>query len=202
MKLKVVFQTILLGSILVILIAFYYIFLLKKKDEPLATNKDTIILDNKVANELINIEYNSIDSDGNTFYINAEKAIIEFKDESGINNENEVKLDGVVSVINLKNKGIINIYSDYAIYDKLSHNTLFYDNVKMDYLGNSISSQNLDLIFSEKISRIYNNVVYTNNKINLNTDKVLIDMLSGDIKLEMNNKNEKVKLISKYEYIN
>ena len=72
----------------------------------------------------------------------------------------------------------------------------------MDYLGNSISSQNLDLIFSEKISRIYNNVVYTNNKINLNTDKVLIDMLSGDIKLEMNNKNEKVKLISKYEYIN
>ena len=33
-----------------------------------------------------------------------------------INNENEVKLDGVVSVINLKNKGIINIYSDYANY--------------------------------------------------------------------------------------
>ena len=61
---------------------------------------------------------------------------------------------------------------------------------------------NLDLIFSEKISRIYNNVVYKNNKLNLSTDKALFDMISGDIKLEMNKKNQKVKLISKYEHIN
>ena len=70
------------------------------------------------------------------------------------------------------------------------------------YTINSISANNLDLIFSEKISRIYNNVVYKNNKLNLSTDKVLIDMISGDIKLEMHKKNQKVKLISKYEHIN
>ena len=79
---------------------------------------------------------------------------------------------------------------------------MFYDNVEIEYLGNSISANNLDLIFSEKISRIYNNVVYKNNKLNLSTDKVLIDMISGDIKLEMNKKNQKVKLISKHEHIN
>ena len=39
-------------------------------------------------------------------------------------------------------------------------------------------------------------------RLNLSTDKALIDMISGDIKLEMNKKNQKVKLISKYEHIN
>tara|TARA_Y100001935_G_scaffold255546_1_gene269359 strand:- start:3522 stop:4130 length:609 start_codon:yes stop_codon:yes gene_type:complete len=202
MKLKLFFQGILFISIISILIAFYYVFLQNKNEKNLISKEDDLILDNEVSNELINIEYNSIDAEGNTFYINAEKAIIEFKDQSGIDNESEVSLNGVISVINLKEKGIINIYSDYAIYNKLNHDTLFYDNVKVEYLGNSISADNLDLIFSKKISRIYNNVVYKNNKLNLNTDKAIIDMVSGDIKLEMNEKNKKVKLISKYEYIN
>ena len=202
MKLKLFFQGILFISIISILIAFYYVFLKNKNEKNLISKEDDLILDNEVSNELINIEYNSIDAEGNTFYINAEKAIIEFKDQSGIDNESEVSLNGVISVINLKEKGIINIYSDYAIYNKLNHDTLFYDNVKVEYLGNSISADNLDLIFSKKISRIYNNVVYKNNKLNLNTDKAIIDMVSGDIKLEMNEKNKKVKLISKYEYIN
>tara|TARA_B100000683_G_scaffold263752_1_gene292429 strand:- start:184 stop:792 length:609 start_codon:yes stop_codon:yes gene_type:complete len=202
MKLKLFFQGILFISIISILIAFYYVFLQNKNEKNLISKEDDLILDNEVSNELINIEYNSIDAEGNTFYINAEKAIIEFKDQSGIDNQSEVSLNGVISVINLKEKGIINIYSDYAIYNKLNHDTLFYDNVKVEYLGNSISADNLDLIFSKKISRIYNNVVYKNNKLNLNTDKAIIDMVSGDIKLEMNEKNKKVKLISKYEYIN
>lgn len=202
MKLKFFFQAILFASIIAILIAFYYVFLSNKDENPLIAKEEDIILDTQVSNELINIEYNSIDSDGNTFYINAEKAIIEFKDQSGANDDDKVRLNGVISVINLKDKGIVNIFSDFAIYNKVNHDTLFYDNVEIEYLGNSISANNLDLIFSEKISRIYNNVVYKNNKLNLSTDKVLIDMISGDIKLEMHKKNQKVKLISKYEHIN
>ena len=68
------------------------------------------------------------------------------------------------------------------------------------YLDNSISSENLDLLFTKKISKIYNNVVYKNNYLNLNTDKIIIDMTTGDLKLEMNNKQEKVRLITKYEF--
>ena len=79
---------------------------------------------------------------------------------------------------------------------------LFFNNVKIDYLNNSIFSGNLDLIFTEKICKIYNDVVYKNEKLNLNSDKILIDIDTGDIKLEMLNKNEKVKLVTKYEYIN
>ena len=39
----------------------------------------------------------------------------------------KVKLEGVTSVINIKNKGIINVYSNYAIYDKIYNDTLFFN---------------------------------------------------------------------------
>ena len=43
---------------------------------------------------------------------------------------------------------------------------------------------------------------FENNKLVLKTDKILIDMISGDIKLEMVNKKNKVKLFTKNEFIN
>ena len=52
------------------------------------------------------------------------------------------------------------------------------------------------------MKHILNDVVYKNEKLNLNSDKILINIDTGDIKLEMLNKNEKVKLVTKYEYIN
>ena len=38
--------------------------------------------------------------------------------------------------------------------------------------------------------------------MDLKTDKVLIDMINGDIKLEMFNNSQKVKLTTNHEYIN
>ena len=87
-----------------------------------------------------------------------------------------------------------------AIYDKIYHDTFFFNNVRIEYLDNSILSENLDLLFTKKISKIYNNVIYNNNYLNLSTDKIIIDMITGDLKLEMNKKKEKVKLITKYEF--
>ena len=109
---------------------------------------------------------------------------------------------GIISIINLKDKGIINIYSDNAIYDKVSHDTLFFNNVKSDFYDNTIVSQNLDVLFTKKISIIYNKVVFNNNKLELNTDNILIDMQTGDIKLEMHNKQDKVILFTKNDFIN
>ena len=202
MSLKLIFRVILFIIILSISIIFYYTYLFENKQESrqiLKKDRLSEIKDNEgISNELKNIEYNSYDSEGNAYYLNAEKALVE--DIEG--QQNKVKLEKVVSIINLKKTGIINIYSDYAIYDKLSNNTLFFNNVKIDYLDNSINSQNLDLVFTEKFSRIYNDVVYKNNKIILNTDIIFIDMISGDIKMEMTQKEEKVKLVTTYEFIN
>ena len=202
MRLNLILQVILILSILIIISILYYTFLLNKdsKTQILSENIERLDdnLDDKTANELINIEYNSSDKKGNTFYINAKRAIIELDENN--NNRNKVKLEVVVSIINIKNKGIINVYSNNAIYDKIYHDTLFFNDVKIEYLDNSILSENLDLLFTKKISKIYNNVVFKNNYLNLNTDKIIIDMTTGDLKLEMNKKKEKVKLVTKYEF--
>tara|TARA_Y100000590_G_C15345882_1_gene873242 strand:+ start:213 stop:764 length:552 start_codon:yes stop_codon:yes gene_type:complete len=182
--------------------AFYYSFFYKKRPEivdiPKEIEETDIELKENILNELENIEFNSTDSDGNLFYINAKKATVKIDNE----NQNKINLMGVISIINLKDKGIINIYSDNAIYDKVSHDTLFFNNVKSDFYDNTIVSQNLDVLFTKKISRIYNKVVFNNNKLELNTDNILIDMQTGDIKLEMHNKQDKVILFTKNDFIN
>jgi len=202
MNLKSVFQIILLFTIFTISGIFYYKFFATKdkKVELITENEEQLSskLEDKIESELINIEYNSSDSEGNTFYINAERAMVSKKDTKN----NNINLEGVISIINLKNRGIINIYSKNAIYNKQNNNTLFFNDVKIEYLDNTIYSQNLDFMFTEKISKVYNNVVYKNNNLNLTTDKILIDMKTGDVKLEMINNYEKVKLVANYELIN
>ena len=202
MNLKSAFQIVLLFAIFVISGIFYYKFFTGNNNQAksIAEESEEVHsnLDSQITNELVNIEYNSSDNEGNTFYINAQRALISSENQKN----NDINLEGVVSVINLKNRGIINIYSKNAIYNKQNNNTLFFNDVKIEYLDNTIYSQNLDFIFTEKISKVYNNVVYKNNNLNLTTDKILIDMKTGDVKLEMINNYEKVKLVANYELIN
>ena len=96
-------------------------------------------------------------------------------------------MENVVAIINLKDKGIINIYSKICnLYDKINHNTLFYNDVKINYLDNSIYSKNLDVSFHENKSSIYNNVVFENdNNMDLYTDMIFINMINGDINFKM-----------------
>ena len=202
MKLTSVFQIILIFFVILISGIFYYNFFVSNQTSLNSlediNEKKIEEIDNEIKNQLINIEYNSSDEDGNTFYINAEKAIVT---TDKIDDDN-INLEGVVSIINLKEKGIINVLSKSALYNKINNNTYFFDNVKVEYLDNVIYCENLDIIFTDKTSKVYNNVSLSNKKLNLTTDKIIIDMLTGDIKLEMNDNLKKVKLITDYELAN
>jgi len=203
MNLKLTLQIFILLIIILISSAFYYNFFVvpannKEVAESEDINFDKNIINKKIYNELLNIEYNSTDEGGNTFYINAENASI--KPDSG--NENIILMSKVISIINLKEKGLINIFAENATYNKINHDTFFSNKVRIEYLDNKIYSENLDLLFTEKISKIYNDVVFNNNNINLSTDKILFNMITGNIQLKMNNNNDTVKLIAKNEFIN
>ena len=202
MNVKNFFQIAISAIIILILVTFYYNFLrqdVKEASEIDKTEENQISISiSENSNELNNIEYNSIDSDGNSYYLNAKKALIKLDEEK----KNEVLLEDVTSIINLKERGIIYIKSKNASYNKQTNDTLFYKDVEINYLDSAIVSDNLDLIFSEKISKIYNNVVYNSKNFNLNTDNIFIDMVSGDIKMNMKNKSSKVKFTTNYEFIN
>ena len=99
-------------------------------------------------------------------------------------------------------EGIVTVYADNAIYNKINNNTYFSKDVRIEYLDNLIYSDNLDLMFTDKISKVYNNVIFKNNNLNLFTDKISINMVTGNIKLDMYNNLDKVRLITEYEFIN
>ena len=201
MNIKSYLQIGLVIIIVIILSVFYYSFLKQNNTKPeiVELSDQNINLKTKTnKTELNNIEYSSVDNEGNSYYLNAQNATIQLDADK----KNEVQLQGVISVINLRNKGIIYINSKNATYNKQNHDTFFYNNVEINYLDNFIQSENFDLIFSEKISKIYNKVVFNTNNFNLNTDKVSINMISGDIQMGMNNKKDKVKFVSKYEFVN
>ena len=201
MNIKSYLQIGLVIIIVIILSVFYYSFLKQNNTKPeiVELSDQNINLKKKTnKTELNNIEYSSVDNEGNSYYLNAQNATIQLDEDK----KNEVQLQGVISVINLRNKGIIYINSKNATYNKQNHDTFFYNNVEINYLENFIQSENFDLVFSEKISKIYNKVVFNTNNFDLNTDKVSINMISGDIQMGMNNKKDKVKFVSKYEFVN
>ena len=197
MKINSIFQILILSLIIIIITAFYYSFFLKKNNQNMEisgnTEKNNIAINEDVLNELIDIEYNASDENGNTYYINAKKATIDNKNE----NQNIVNMEGVVAIINLSNKVPIFVYSNFATYNKENNNTFFYKDIKITYLDKLMSAGNLDLVFTEKLSKIYNKVILNSNNFVLYTDMAVIDMVSGDIKLETLDNSKKVKLIKK-----
>ena len=162
---KYIFQIALVLIIISISILFYFNFLYQKKT---TNSQSTLLLEENqseiqedVSSNLVNIEYNSYDEDGNSFYLNAESATIKMQ-ETDLNEQNKVNLKGVVGVISLKEKGIVYIYAKNAIYNKITNDTYFFNDVRMEYINNKILSQNIDLIFSNKKAEVYNDVFIVN----------------------------------------
>jgi|MDSY01.1.fsa_nt_gb hypothetical protein len=138
------------------------------------------------SNIIYNIEYSSIDKDGNNFIIKSELGNI------SNDNANVISMEIVVATITLKNEGIIKINAKNAIYNSKTLDTNFFNNVIMSYAENEINSDNVDLFFQKNLISITNNVFYKNLNTNLRADKVQIDLVTKDIKISMKNKDEHV----------
>ena len=65
---------------------------------------------------------------------------------------------------------LLYINSDKAIYNKLTLDTHFYDNVNLNYLNHIIKSDDLFLKYLDKEVKISNNVMYNDNKNLLEAD--------------------------------
>ena len=77
MNIKLFLQVVLVLSIITILTIFYYSFFSKQSKTSSNTfnntSEDETIINNDVLNELVNIEYNSTDDDGNSISISTRK---------------------------------------------------------------------------------------------------------------------------------
>ena len=150
-----------------------------------------ILIENQ--NNLIkNLRYN-VKFDNNTQYsITADLSEIFYKDDIEF-----VRMQTVFAkFIDEKNLSLI-ITSDNAIYNNSNYNTKFSNNVKITYLNNEITSQNLNLNFEENVVTIYNDVIYEGLQGLLKADNVVINLITKEINLFMNNSKNKVIVESK-----
>ena len=192
-------QLVLILLIVVISIFFYNKYFrvnvvseIESKIEPIVeTNEENNSIG--VKNNLIkNLKYD-VNLENNTKYnISSDLSEIIY-----IENIEYVRMQNVIAVFIDKNNIPIIIKAKKALFNNSTYNTKFDQNVEITYLDNLINSDELDLNFNENIASIYNNVVYEGNNGTIKTDNIKINLITKKIDIFMNNKKNKVKIISK-----
>ena len=190
-KSHIAIYSLLLLSLIIIISIFLYQFkkttvAVNVEENTLVSNEESLIdssPDLTTSPTVIeNIQYVAMDVVGNKFEIRAEQGTTNSR------NYDEISLKGVVATIWLKNSESINITSSFANYNKSTVETLFKNNVTINYIDHKIESNKLHLSFKDKLANITNNVIYKGNNTNLYTDNIEIDFKTKKTKIFMNEK--------------
>jgi len=153
-------------------------------------SEDKKILNIEKSNIIQNLEYFYQDDIGNSYIIKANSGQI------NIDSPELVTMKNVTATISFKNSSPINIFSNNATYNNVTHDTKFYKNTIVTYINNTIKSENMDLFFNKNFATIYENVIYKNLNSQLQADKVELDLVTKNFKIYMENKSKKIKIIS------
>ena len=188
MRTSLLIQTTILLIVIVIIFASYKFFFYENQTKEVSILTKTEKNDIKKEDNLIeDLNYNSSDENGNVYEINSESGVIDEKDI------NILYLKNVKAVIKIKNSGVVNVYSDFAKYNKSNLNTHFYENVSLKFRDHNIASNNIYLNYLEKKIKITNNVSYYDKNNKMTADVIEFDLLTKMSKIYMMDKANKIK---------
>ena len=182
--------------VLIILCIFFYKRYLNQETKIIDFKKKQVILNNNLENKSQNNIINNLSYEANLD--NNRKYKI-------ASNTSEIFYQDGIEIINMrlvlaefyqKNKTLLKVKSDEAIYNSSNYNSRFKKNVKITYFNHIIEAENAYIDFDSDIILINENVRYKgpiatmltdNIKINLTTDSisVFMDDEIKDIKLEL-----------------
>ena len=170
------------------LIIFVYILATsKKKDEPVEISEDKQLYSTNIIQD---VSYISKDTKGNLYTINAKQGEID------LSNSSIIYLTNVNAVIKLTGKDNILITSNYGKYNIDNYDTIFNEDVIINYLDNKINGEYLDFSTSRSSMIISKDVVYTNLDNILEADVIEVDIDTKDTKIFMYDNNNKVNIKS------
>ena len=202
MNSKIIIQILLIVTIITILSATFYNYfyddaitstvtksenLIKKNNNK---NSDRAQAQNNTSNILNNITYENFDIKGNRYQISASTG--EIKDL----NSDIIYMSDVVALIFLKDLGTVKIVSKNAIFNSLSFNSNFYDNVQLNYLEHQLNGEKLDLKFNENLLILKEKVLYQSLDTKLFADAISIDLITKNSKIFMNDDEKKIKILN------
>ena len=183
--------------ILLIYLTYNYINKSGKDSNIVEKTKSNKLVEKKISkngetldkNVISQLTYKSLDDNGNVYEINSDSGTIQENDKSTL------QLKNVEAKILVYGHGTVYISSDNALYNKVSLDTHFYENVNLIYQDHDIKSDDLFLKYSDKKVKISNNVYYESENSKLIADEVTMNLLNKVSKIYMTNKNKKVKAI-------
>jgi len=195
---KKLFAEIALISITFLLVFIFFFKYFQKKNEIISVNQDQDILlekENLIKDDdkgvIVGIKYVSTDVNGNTYDIKAETGQIDQE------NQELIKLFNVEANLIFDNTNRVNVRSDSAIYNNNNFDTVFTNNVILNYKDHNIKCEKMIAQFSENIAILSDNLIYNNLQNKLYADKMIIDLISRDTEITMFDKENKIKIIHK-----
>ena len=179
---------------------FFFVFLIlfiliyfKISDRNISETKfDSNLEDTRANSNIISdVNYVSKDNKGNEYVINA------LEGEIDINDTDIIFLKDVEAIIKLKNKGNINITSNYGKYNILNNDTIFNDNVIAKYLENKVTGKYLEFSLKKNKMIISKNVILTTSENKLTADVIEVNIQTKDTKIFMFDSKDRVNIKNK-----
>ena len=197
MNVKIAIQFLILLIFLIFLFFFIKNSFLSENQNVIDLTSDKNIrtseldLKENISNIIENLNYKSFDGRGNEYILTADFG--EISDE----NEDIIILKKVNGIIKLKDKSHININADFAKYNSKNFDTYFYTNVVGTFEDNKIHCENLDLLVKDSLAVLYNNINFLNYDLTAKADRILLNLLNGDVNIKMFDKENKIQIIKK-----
>jgi len=192
MKKKIFIQLFLFSLFLFLSIFSYNKYFKKESQNVIELTQDTDLKKkNNETNLITNLKYFSIDKRGNKYEITSEYG------EMDTSNSDVIMMENVKAIIKIYNSDPIIITSNFAKYNVKNYDTNFKENILVKYVDSKLNGENLDLSFQNNLMSMYNNIIYQNPDTKLIADKLEIDLITKDSKIFMNNKENKIQIISK-----
>ncbi len=196
MNKKLLAQVALIFIICLIIVVFFKIYN-ENSDKRSSFNKDTQSQDLKKESPknkegtIEGINYLSKDINGNIYNITAKSGIISEKNPDIIN------LINVEAELKFDNNKVIKVKSNKAIYNNNNYDTIFSENVILNYGEHLINCKKIEAKFSENEAILSDNLIYENLSTKLFADQMKVDLILKNTEISMYNKKDKVKITHK-----
>ena len=190
---KKVIKLFLFLLLIIISIIFYKVYLSENRQskvEPEITKEEEIT--NPVNNLIKNLKYEVKLDNQNQYIISSDLSEINY--ETGIEMVRMQKVTAIL--IDQKNIPLI-VTSDQAIYNNSNYNTKFIQNVLVEYLDNTITSDKMDFDFNNNLITIYENVEYDGIQGKVVADSIKINLITKKVEIYMYNNNDSVEVTTK-----
>ena len=176
--------TLLLLGVLIIFFTYFYTDkqrnVEKIKEQKIEKTNEQI--ENKSTFE--NIQYEGEDVNGNKFIINS--AYAEFENDT----PNIIDMRNIECKFFFKDGTVLRILSDFGIYNNITNDMSFEQNVKMYYLESRLFAEKADFVNSKNYLFVEGNVVAEGLEGDLKADKMNFDLTEKKLRISMYNENK------------